>query len=289
MASSLYIIDIFMLCYGMTDFSNIKVIIWDMDQTLYPYWDDLAAYCHEATGFCALEMGVPLSQSEAEKLSRLSYAQRGLTTRLFKEQYGVDEIELFRVHHERMLDRLIEPSWQNHFVENPELAQLIKKGKDQGIRHVILTNGSRGWAEKLAEHVGIHDDMDVIMGADDINLRQKGTDGIVPFLSVLGKLGFQGSYEEVLVVEDSLKNMVDPNIYGMRTAWVRWGHPQNQAMSKPDYVDAVFDRPNDVIQSVLQSFPNQNISDGFNSLSKEEKPIPHKPLQKIAPNNKFKF
>jgi phosphoglycolate phosphatase-like HAD superfamily hydrolase len=235
----------------MTDFSKIKMIIWDMDQTLYPYWEDLTDYCHEATAHCALEMGADLSKQDADNLSRISYQMRGTTTKLFNEQFGLDDVQLFRDSHERMIERLIDPQWGDHMQPNPELVELMRKAKQAGIRQVILTNGAQCWAQHIAELLDIDQFMDVIMGADNFGLRQKGIDGILPFMSVLAKAQYDDAYDHVLVVEDSLKNMIAPKEYGMKTAWVQWGHPEYDGLGQPDYVDMIFDRPNDVLKKIF--------------------------------------
>lgn len=235
----------------MVNFSDINMIIWDMDQTLYPYWEDFADYCHEATAHCAVQEGVPLTKQDADILSRISYKERGVTTRLFNEQYGLDEIKLFRGHHQRMIDRLIDPNWCHKIQPNSELVALMKRAQDKGIRQVILTNGAQIWAQHIAELLGIDGFMDVIMGADNFGLRQKGRDGILPFMAVLDAARYTGQYDDVLVVEDSLKNMVDPKDYGMKTAWVQWSHPEYHKWDKPDYVDAIFEMPNDVLKRIF--------------------------------------
>lgn len=240
----------------MSDFSNIKMIIWDMDQTLYPYWEDLTDYCHEATAHCALERGAPLSKPDADMLSRISYRERGTTTKLFNEQFGIDEIELFRDHHQRMIDRLIDPQWGDHMQPNPELVQLMREAKEAGVRQLILTNGARVWAQHIAELLDIDQFMDVILGADDFSLRQKGRDGILPFMSALAKAQYDGVYDQVMVVEDSLKNLIAPKGYGMSTAWVQWSHPEYDGVTKPDYVDMIFERPNDVLKKILSDQKN---------------------------------
>lgn len=242
----------------MVNFSRVKMIIWDMDQTLYPYWEDFADYCHEATAHCALEKGVPLTKKDADTLSRISYRERGVTTKLFNEQYGLDEIKLFQDHHQRMIDRLIDPNWCDKIVPNPELKALMEEAHAKGIRQVILTNGARIWAQHIAELLEIDGLMEVIMGADDFGLRQKGKDGILPFMAVLGAAGFNGSYDEVLVVEDSLKNMVDPKAYSMHTAWVQWSHPEYHKWQKPEYVDAIFEKPNDVLKRIFNDKAPEN-------------------------------
>ena len=259
----------------MINFSDTQIIIWDMDQTLYPYWEDFADYCHEATAHCALQEGIPLRKEEADMISRLSYQTRGVTTRLFNEQYGLDEVKLFKDHHQRMIDRLIDPNWCDKIRPNPELVSLMKKANEEGIRQVILTNGAQCWAQHIAELLDIAHFMSTIMGADDFGLRQKGRDGILPFLAVLSKAGFTGGYDKVLVVEDSLKNMVAPKEHKMKTAWVQWSHPEYHKWQKPEYVDHVFERPNDVLKKV------------FNDKAKaaQPKPVYDKPNKRnpIAP------
>lgn len=231
----------------MKPLGRVRYIIWDMDQTLYPYWDDFADYCYEATAHCALEAGAPLTKAEADELARISYKERGVTTRLFYEQYGIDEVKLFQDHHKRMIDRLIEPNWESKIPENPELAEMLFQSRVRGVRHILLTNGSREWAQTLADKIGISQHFRLISGADDHKLRQKGR-SIVPILSVLGRVGYFGDYSDVLIVEDSLANMKEPKEYGMINAWVQWDNPQAEKQA-PAYVDHVFHHPNDVMKA----------------------------------------
>ncbi len=231
----------------MRDFKKVRFIIWDMDQTLYPYWEDLGNHCYEATAHCALEAGVPLTKAEADELARLSYRERGVTTRLFQEQFGVDEAALFRAHHRRMLDNFMDPNWAAKVPENPELAHLMMQARTEGAIHLLLTNGSREWAEELAKKIGIHQYFQIIMGADDVGLRQKGQN-LVPYLAVLGRAHYFGDYKDVMVVEDSLKNLVQPKEINMHTAWVQWNNPKAEKQA-PAYIDDVFHTPNDVLKA----------------------------------------
>lgn len=231
----------------MQKIGKARFIIWDMDQTLYPYWQDLAAHFHEATAQCAIEAGAKISKEKAIELSQISYRERGVTTKLFNEHYGIDEVELFRAHHRRMLSRFMEPNWADKVPPNPELERLMMQATIHGAEHLLLTNGSREWAEELADKIGIRKQFRLIMGADDVGLRQKGQN-LVPYLAILGRAHYFGDYTDVMVVEDTLKNLVQPKEIGMTTAWVQWNNPFAD-LTAPPYVDAVFHKPNDVLKT----------------------------------------
>jgi FMN phosphatase YigB (HAD superfamily) len=197
-----------------------------------------------------------------------------VTSRLFNERYGLDDVELFQRHHRRMLDRLIEPNWEKKIPPNPELASYLKQSEMHGAVHVLLTNGSREWADSLAGRIGIRDCFRVISGADDHKLRQKGQ-SMVPYFSVLGRAGYFGDFSDVLVIEDSLKNMEEPKQCGMRNAWVRWGNPLKKGEVVPDFVDRVFDSPNDVAAAWLDA-RGIKAQMGFEALAINEKRRSHK-------------
>ena len=87
-------------------------------------------------------------------------------------------------------------------------------------RKVLFTNGTRHYAERLLDALGINDCFDAIVGVDDVALIPKPR--IAGYRILLHKL--QINPRHCIMVEDSSRNLIPAKRLGMRTVWLRPSH-----------------------------------------------------------------
>ncbi len=228
--------------------TGIDGLIFDLDHTLY----SLAAAREEmfvrAAVAAALDVaatqGLPLTPEEAELL--VQHSKTWETSDLMKlvDERGFDEDLLFSAyarHSFRILQSTIEQG------RDPDLHAALEPFRD---RVVILTHGSRGWAEAIVEILGLGDIFppERILAYDDpaIDFHAKNAD-TRPFIEALRVLGLPPN--RVAMVEDTPDNLVIAQGFGITTVLVTWGRP----ISPEDYPHV--DRFHNTAAEFLHSLP----------------------------------
>jgi FMN phosphatase YigB (HAD superfamily) len=228
--------------------TGIDGFIFDLDHTLY----SLAAAFEEmfvrAAVAAALEVaetqGLPLTPNEAQSLLRNSKTWETSDLMKLVHERGFDEDLLFEAygrHSFRILQPVIEHG------RDPELHDALAPFKD---RAVILTHGSRGWAESIIKVLGLEDIFppERILAYDDpaIDFHAKNSE-TRPFLAALKLLGLPP--ERVAMVEDTPDNLVIAQGFGITTVLVTWGRP----IQPEDYPQV--DRFHNTAAEFLRSLP----------------------------------
>jgi putative hydrolase of the HAD superfamily len=139
-------------------FQRTQVWIFDLDNTLYPAECNLFAQVDRRMGeFIARYLGVPLEY--ARHLQKTYYRQFGTTLSGLMQVHRMDPKAFLDYVHD--IDLACVP-------ESPELAAAIERLPG---RKLILTNGSRGHAERVAGKLGVlhhFEDIYDIVAADFI-------------------------------------------------------------------------------------------------------------------------
>lgn len=196
---------------------KIDTIIWDLDQTLYKYWDGLPESFSEYTGKSVVLLaqkhhGLTVDVDEAVGLALRSYRECGLTTTLPAQQYGLDEVELYRHHHSALWDDYARDQWGRAGIES-DIRQNFAHLAQRNIRSVILTHGTTEWGQNVTEKMGIRTQFNAICGIDDLGLRLKSRDAslFADFMAQSGIKPVHGNdYANVMIVEDTPANLVIP-------------------------------------------------------------------------------
>src|SRR5215470_13519571 len=123
-------------------FDNTRVWIFDLDNTLYPIECNLFGQVDQRMGeFIARFLGVPFEH--ARYLQKTYYRQFGTTLCGLMQVHGLDPSSFLDYVHD--IDLSVVP-------EHPELAAAIAALPG---RKLILTNGSRAHAERVARKLGV--------------------------------------------------------------------------------------------------------------------------------------
>lgn len=67
--------------------SHIKHIVWDLDNTLYPYTEAQLEHWHEAAVKAAQDMGVEIDFDEGVAIARESYDKYHYSHYIFEQDY----------------------------------------------------------------------------------------------------------------------------------------------------------------------------------------------------------
>lgn len=204
--------------------SGIRGIIWDLDGTLYRYDDVFIKACNIAAARAAQLLGVNITYEESVALAVRSEAEHGYSLHGFIHDHKLSYDRLHHPFHEFIDEKLIEKN--DAFVKALERLSLPQ---------VLLTNASRGWANRVLRHLGMkHLFPDGhIIPMEDVNYTPKarGATGFEKALEILNLLPMH-----VLVVEDLARNLIIPRQMGLRTALVTHGSQADEDAPEADLV-----------------------------------------------------
>jgi putative hydrolase of the HAD superfamily len=208
------------------DPDKIDGIIWDLDNTLYRFTEEFRYQCNVAAAKAAQTQGINLSYDDTFKLAQKSEAEYGYS------------IHLYLVHHGLSYDSLHVPFHDNI----DETTINIIDGAAEGIRAInrpqaILTNASRGWAQRVLKHMKVSDLFpdEMITASEDVDFQVK-SQSRVGFERALKALDL--SAERVVMVDDLDRNLIIPHEMGMQTVYM---HHDDPIGDLPHYMDAQFE------------------------------------------------
>jgi len=201
--------------------SLIQGIIFDLDNTLYQFTDAFYRDCTMAAAEAAQELGISLSFEDTLKLAERSEQEYGYSMHGYVVDHGIAYADLHFPYHEKIDETVV--------------------GKIDGVREAlktldvpcsILTNASRGWADRVLRYVDLSDifDDDKIFAMEDANFEPKAS----------SERGFRLAanalnvpLENILMVDDLDRNLSIPHNLRMQTAYMHYG---DQADPQPDYI-----------------------------------------------------
>jgi putative hydrolase of the HAD superfamily len=203
----------------------IRVILFDLDDTLYPpgtgimeeIRDHIHAYILERFG---------LSEEETDALRRRYLQEYGTTMRGLQINHQIDADEFLDYVHDIPVHRYLQP--------NPQLDAVLT-----AIPHekVIFTNADRNHAERVLQRLGIRHHFVRIVDIHDMNFESKPQPSA--YTRICDMLGV--APEQCLLVEDSARNLQPARELGMRTVLVRDGHsgPEDAADHVIDHIEEI--------------------------------------------------
>lgn len=188
--------------------------VFDLDETLYPPGCGLFAQVSERiTLFVMRELGLP--RAEAEALRSDYWRRYGTTLAGLMQAHDTPPEPFLQEVHAIALDDI---------APNPRLAAAI--GALPG-RKVVHTNGSREHARRVTAALGLSACFEALFGVEDANYLPKP----VPEAHALVLEKADADPPSAAMVEDSVKNLVEPHRLGMATIWTT----QRDA-ARPDHV-----------------------------------------------------
>lgn len=211
------------------DLSHIDTWIFDLDNTLYPGDDQVfAQIIDKITQYISRYLA--LHPTEARILQKQYLAEYGTSLSGLMALHGMDPADFLDYVHDVDLDML-----------RPDPRLYAGLDALPGKKY-IFTNGSRGHAKNIGEHLGIYQLFDGVFAVEDMDYTPK------PKRSAYEKFiaAFNIDPARALMAEDTVHNLRVPKDMGMTTLYVA-----PDGSERPNYVDMqTYDLP-----AWLQMFP----------------------------------
>lgn len=197
-----------------------RLAIFDLDNCLYREPPALSRACEVAMARAVADVVPNMTYEAALSMAVESNQKRGSVAAPFFEKFRLSHADLHERYHS-YVDHLILPRCEDTkaaFAKiNPDITTLG-----------VLTHGSRGWAERVLDHLGLADffDPDLIVPFEEPGYHFKH-DSEIPFRHLVEKaqkkIGRDIAPEETLMADDLEKNLTVPHRLGMSTALVLHG------------------------------------------------------------------
>jgi putative hydrolase of the HAD superfamily len=204
-------------------FRDVRVWIFDLDNTLYPAACSLFAQVDRRMGrFIADRFGLPLEAARLEQ-KRL-FRDHGTTLRGLMTERGVDPVEFMDFVHDIDVGGL---------PPDPRLADGLARLPG---RKLIHTNGSVAHARRVTERLGIADAFEAVFDIAAGDWIPKPDPR--PYAALVARYGVDPT--RACMVEDIARNLVPAAAMGMTTVWVRseadWARPGRGGVGAGEHV-----------------------------------------------------
>ena len=216
-----------------------KVIVWDLDNTLYRETPEFADMLDEATAVALVkDLGLKMDIAEAKKIVKESYKKYRNGGEIFINEYGIDPEKLFHAYHDRKPVDVIVP------YEN-----LLERLKRLPYEQYVFTSSSRSVAEKILKKIGLYEFFKGrFYSVEDFGVFKKNESAEVykKFCEKIGK-----DPEDCIFVDDSYSNLEFAKESGMMT--VRIFYNQNSAKDK-NYIDLAYRGIDGLLENLPSNF-----------------------------------
>ncbi len=215
-----------------------KVIIWDLDNTLYRITPEFADMLDEATAIAAVkDLGIPLDLAEAKAKVKESYMTYRDGGEIFVKQYGIDPEAMFQAYHKRKPISPIVP------YEN-----LLEKLQALPNQQYIFSTSTREVCEKILKHIGLYDFFEGrFYSVEDFGTVKKNESSDV-YAKLCKKINVDP--KNCVFVDDSYSNLEFAKELGMTT--VRIYYNANSAKDKT-YIDEAYKGINSFLDEYLSN------------------------------------
>ena len=215
---------------------NKKVIVWDLDNTLYVETDEFKDMLDEATAIALVEdLGLDMDVQTARaivKESDIAYRDGG---EIFIKEYGIDPKALFEAYHKRKPVDVIEPY-------DGLLARLEKLPYEQ----YVFTTSSCDAAERILKRIGLYEFFKgKFYSVEDFGVYKKNESSDV-YSQFCKKINHNP--HDCIFVDDSYSNLEFAKEIGMTT--VRIYYNSNSAKDKT-YIDSAYKGINAFIDALM--------------------------------------
>lgn len=205
---------------------KVKGVIWDLDNTLYRFTDELKHACNRAAAQAAKSQGFDLSDEETLKIAERSEEEHGYSLHVYITDHGLFYADLHIPFHEAIDETVISSL--------PDMERALQSFDG---RQVILTNASRSWANRTLQFLGLQNyfSEETIVPMEDVNFEPKARSkkGFEKALSILNLPA-----ENVMMVDDLDRNLLIPYGMGMQTIYMHYDDPM---IDLPDFVTAQYE------------------------------------------------
>lgn len=199
-----------------------RLAIFDLDNTLYREPPALSRACEVAMARAVADIVPGMTYETALQMAEDSNAKTGSVAAPFFEKFELNHADLHQ-HYHQYVDHLILPRCEN---TKAAFAKIDRAKIQLG----ILTHGSRGWAQRVLDHLGLAEffDPDLIVPFEEPGYHYKH-DSEIPFRHLIAKAekkaGTAITMNEILMADDLERNLAVPHKMGIKTVLILHGKP----------------------------------------------------------------
>jgi len=176
----------------MNKHTEIKYILFDLDNTLYPASSRVEhAFNNKIVTYVAKFMGI--SVEKADELRAKGFIEHGTTISWLIAEHGLTDIEDY-------LDWIHMKNIGDYITPNPKLTAMLKRIK---IPRSILTNAIREHAERVLEALEIRHEFEQIFDIRDYNFNNKPSQ--IAYNTALSVINVP--VENILFIDDNIHFM----------------------------------------------------------------------------------
>ncbi|MBR1374403.1 HAD-IA family hydrolase [bacterium] len=219
-------------------FENKKVVIWDLDNTLYRITPEIADMLDETMAVALVEdLHVPLELADCKALVKESYKQYRDGGEYFYQNYNISPKDLSFYYNKRNPVHMIEP-YQN----------LALKLKQIPLEQYVFTASNRQASERILKRIGLYEMFkDRFFSVEDFGVYKKNENADV-YHQYCQKIGYQPT--ECIFVDDSYSILEFAKETGMTTIRIYY---QNNSASDKEYIDAAFKGVEQCIEALIDA------------------------------------
>ncbi len=219
------------------DTNDVQGIIWDLDNTLYRFTDDFICSCNEAAAKAAQKLGITLSYEDTLKLAERSEAEHGYSMHGYVADHGLSYASLHFPFHDNIDEKVIAPiDGMRAALECAVCPQ------------AIVTNASRGWAERVLKYCGLDDlfPADHIVPMEDVGFKAKALtdEGFKKAADII-----KVPHNKIIMADDLDRNLILPHKLGMKTVYMHHGDTMKDL---PAYIDNQFTNPIELVEKYFK-------------------------------------
>ena len=206
-------------------FKDKKVVIWDLDNTLYRITPEIADSLDETMAIALVkDLHVPLNLDECKALVKESYKIHRDGGEYFYQNYNISPKELSFYYNKRNPVHLIEP-YQN----------LLEKLKQIPLEQYVFTASNRETSIRILKHLGLYEMFqNRFYSVEDFGVYRKNENADV-YHQYCEKIGYNPN--DCIFVDDSYSNLEFAKLAGMTTVRIYY---QSNSASDKSYIDAAF-------------------------------------------------
>lgn len=206
-------------------FENKKVVIWDLDNTLYRITPEIADSLDETMAVALIEdLNVPLDLASCKALVKESYKIHRDGGEYFYQNYQISPKDLSFYYNKRNPVHLIEP-YQN----------LLEKLRQISFEQYVFTASNRETSMRILKHIGLYEMFkNRFYSVEDFGVYKKNENAEV-YRQYCKKIGYLPN--ECIFVDDSYSNLEFAKLAGMSTIRIYY---QNNSAADKEYIDAAF-------------------------------------------------
>lgn len=218
-----------------------KVIVWDLDNTLYRETPEFHKLQDELMALVAIEdLGVNLDFEEAKKRVAESYKIYRDGGEYFIQEYGISAKDMFELYHKRKQENLRHIYPYDSFLEK---LQSIK------CEQYVFSVNPVETSEKMLEHLGLYE----FFKGNIYSVAQFGcykkNENLDVYTQLCKKIG--ANPENVIFIDDSYSYLEFAKKAGLRTVRLCHGKPNDCGV---EYIDHAVDNIEECISFLKNEF-----------------------------------